>query len=168
MAFIPLIGAAVAGAVGSASSVIGIGATLLGAAGSAVSGIAASNAANYNAEVQQQQAHTALEQGAIQAGNAAETSKQRVAAASAGMLENGTELTGSNSSLLDEMTAQGKLDEMTAVYSGQVKATGYQNQAKLYQSQAGSDLLGGFMGAGSKLMTGAADFYKNRSTSISV
>jgi len=169
MAFIPAIaaiGSAIGSAAASASTAIGVGATILGAAGSVASGIAQSNAANYNAEVAQQQAKVATEQSAVQASNANEKTRQAMAAAQAGMLENGTSLAGSNSNLLDEMSAQGKLDMMTAVYSGEVRATGSRNDAALYQNQASNSLLGGMMGAGSKLLNGAADFYRSRSNSM--
>jgi len=137
-----------------------IASTVLSAVGMVASAQAQSNAANYNAQVQQINAQVSSEQGAAQAAQKARESRQRQAAGQAAVMQGGFELAGSPLDVLDQAQAQGNLTYLTSVYDGQVKATGYQNNATLYRSQADSAPTAGFIGAGGKLLGGLSDVYR--------
>lgn len=173
MAFIAPALAAIGSAVGaSAATATAVGATVaattVSALGVGASALASSNAAAYQADLAQSQAKQSQEQAALKAGEVARETRQRTAAARAGALQNGFELTGSMNDLLDQTDRQGQLDYLTAVYDGSVQATGLNASAKLYKSQATSALIGGALGVGSKALGGVADVYRARGASINV
>jgi len=79
----PMIASATA-AVGGAGAAASIGATALGVAGTGLQAVAASRAANYNADVSNMQARQAEEQGALKASEVIRRSNQEQAAGRAG------------------------------------------------------------------------------------
>lgn len=167
MAFIPVALAAVGAAAGTATAAvggigtaIGIGSSILGAAGALASGEAAKQSADYNAAVAKTTAQTATEQAAVNSSNAAKTGQQKVAALTAGIASNGFDNGGSNATLINQTEDQSYLDQMTAVYTGQVSATGSNNSAALDSAQAGSAMTSAYLGAGTKLLGGIANIYK--------
>ena len=82
-----------------------------------------------------------------------------MAGALAGSLENGFEDTGSVKSLTDQIQDTGSLDKLVAVYDGSVRGTGYRNQASLDRQEASNDIMGGFIGGGTKLLGGISRAY---------
>lgn len=168
MAFVIPMFAAVASAAGAATAAVGgvgsalsIGAGVLGGASSVMQGAATSKAASYNAQVQDQQAKSASDQAAYQSATITNQTRARQANAEGSMLENGTELSGSNVDILNAIDTSGRLDAMTAVYDGSVQSTSYENQAALSRQSASNAMLTGFIGAGTKIMSGYADSYKS-------
>ena len=173
MAFIPAALAAVGTAVGaSAATATAVGAVVASTAvstlGVGASALASSNAAKFQAGLAEMQAKQAQDQASVKAGEVARDTRQRLAAARAGGIQNGFELTGSLNDLLDQTDRQGQLDYLTAVYDGSVQATGLNASAKLYKNQATNALIGGALGMGSKALGGVADVYRMRGSSISV
>ena len=167
MAFIPPSIAAVAAAAGSASSAIGIGASVLGAVGSVVTGVAGAKAAEYNKAVDLQQAKTSTEQAAYKAAAIEKQTRLRTQATQGAMLQNGLELSGSATDLVNAERDQGHLDALTAIYDGTVRANNATNAAKLESRKAANSYLSGFIGAGTKLMSGVADAYKGSGSAAS-
>jgi len=153
MAFIaPLLG-------GGLSSGLGLLSGALGAVGSIMSGAAAAQAANTNAAIAEQTAKASQDQAAFQATQVDRQTRLKTAAAVAGSLENGLEDTGSVKSLTDQVQDTGNLDKLVAVYDGSVRATGYQNQAILDRQEASNDMMGGFLGAATKMLGGFSRGY---------
>lgn len=173
MAFIPAALAGLGAAAGaSAATATAVGATIAATAvstlGVGASALASSNAAKFQAGLAEQQAQQAQDQASVKAGEVARDSKQRLAAARAGALQNGFEITGSMNDLLDQTDRQGQLDYLTAVYDGSVQATGLKATAANYKSQASNAIIGGVLGMGSKALGGVSDVYRMRGSSINV
>ena len=165
------IGSAVSGAtaaVGGVGSALSIGAGILGAGGALVQGAAGSQAGKYNAALQDQEAKVASDQAAYKAGQIAQQTRAKVANAQGAMLENGTEIAGSNVDLLNTIDTAGRLDALTAVYDGTVQSNSYKAQASLSRQSAGNSMLSGFIGAGTKIFSGVADAYSGKTGSASL
>lgn len=160
-------GAATAAAAGGIST-LGLAASALGVVGTLTSASAASKAANFNAQVAEQQAKVQQDQASVKASEIARDTRQRLAAGRAGAQQNGFELTGSVGDLLNQTARQGQLDYLTAVYDGSVQATGLNNSAKLYRQQAKNAMTAGMIGAAGQALGGVSSYYKNRGASISV
>ena len=173
MAFIPAALATLGAAVGaSAATATATGAvvasTAVAALGTGASALAASNSAKFQAGLAETQAKQAQEQAALKASETARATRQRLAGARAGAIQNGFELSGSVSDLLDQVDRQGQLDYLTAVYDGSVQATGLNASAQNYRRQASSALIGGALGAASSALGGVGSVYKMRGASINV
>lgn len=171
MTFLPAALAAVGSAVGaSAATATAVGAVIASTAvstlGVGASALASSNAAKFQAGLAEMQAKQAQDQASVKAGEVARDTRQRLAAARAGGIQNGFELTGSMNDLLDQTGRQGQLDYLTAVYDGSVQATGLNATAKNYRNQASNALIGGALGMGSKALGGVADVYKMRGVAL--
>ncbi|MEN6527588.1 MAG: hypothetical protein ABFD65_13985 [Candidatus Polarisedimenticolia bacterium] len=155
-------GAAAAGSGFSLGTALSVGSTLLGAVGAVAQGQAASNAAKYNAQVQQQQAQMELDQAAVRATDAATRTRQRVAATRAGSLQNGFEADGSVADILNTVETQGTLEGLTALYDGSVRAQGLRASAELNRANARNSLTAGYLNAGTSLLSGFSRAYTGR------
>jgi len=149
----------------AALPLIAAGVSVLGTGASA---LASANAASYQADLAKVQGRQAQNQAAVKAGEVAREGRQRLAAARAGALQNGFEITGSMNDLLDQTDRQGQLDYLTAVYDGSVQATGANASARLYRNQAKNAIIGGVLGAGSQALGGVANVYRARGANIAV
>lgn len=158
------------GASGATAAAVGatVASTAVATVGTAASALASSNAAEFQAQLAKRQAEQAQDQASIKATEVAREGKQRLAAARAGAIQNGFELTGSMNDLLEQTDRQGQLDYLTAVYDGSVQATGLNATAKNYKNQASNALIGGALGAGAQALGGVANVYKMRGASINV
>jgi hypothetical protein len=150
---------AAAGAASSVGTTLAVGSSILGAAGTLAQANAQKQAANYNAQVQDQQARLALNTGGAQATEIAQRAKQRMAATRATFLQNGMSLGGSASDVLDAVNKQGTLDELTALYDAQTKSRGYAANASVDRATASYATSAGWLGAGTSLLTGTAKLY---------
>lgn len=156
-------GAAVAGGAASGfslSTALTIGSSLLGAAGAIQQGQAAKQSAEYNAQVQEQQARVAQDQGTAKATEIAQRTRQRLAATRAGSIENGLELEGSVSDVLDTVQRQGALDELTALYDSNMRAHGLRQSAEAERSKGSGAVAASYLGAGTSLLTGFSKAYQ--------
>ena len=135
------------------------GSSILGAAGTLVQANAQKQAAEYNAQVQDQQARLALNTGGAQATEIAQRTKQRMAATRATFLQNGMSLGGSAADVLNAVNKQGTLDELTALYDAQTKSQGYAANARVDRATAGYATSAGLLGAGTSLLTGTSKLY---------
>ncbi|MBK9156747.1 MAG: hypothetical protein IPM11_01225 [Micropruina sp.] len=160
------VAAGAAGATGAAASgfslgtALTVGSSLLGAAGAIQQGHAAKQAAEYNASVQEAQAKVAQDQGAAKATEIAQRTKQKLAAARAGSMENGLELSGSVGDVLETVQKQGALDELTALYDSNLRAEGLRRSAEAERAKGGNSIAAGYMNAGTSLLTGFSKLYR--------
>lgn len=141
-------------AAGGLGSLFSIGGSVLGAIGSLSQASAAANAAKYNAKVHDNEAATALDIGAAKATELAAKNKQRLAAVSAGTAENGLNMSGSASDVLESVQKQGTLDGLTAIWDSTTRATGLRNSAQLDRMQASAASAAGGIGAFSSIFDG--------------
>lgn len=168
MAFVIPAALAAVTAVGGPAAAASIGATALGMAGTGIQAVAASRAANYNADVSMMQARQAEEQGALKASELIRRNNQEQAAGRAGALQNGFELTGSVADVLDQSRRQGYGDALAAVYDGRVEAASARSSAKLSRSQGRNAIAAGVIGMGAQALTGVGSHYGRQTRQIGV
>jgi hypothetical protein len=144
--------------------------SLVSGAVSAIGAISAGNAqaaaANYNAQVQEQQARVAMDQASAQAAQEARKTRQIVAAAEAGAADSGLTLTGTTGAVINQARDTGNMNVLLAMYDGSLKATGYRNNANLERANARASRVASYFGAGTSLLGGAADFYKTSQLAV--
>lgn len=135
--------------------------TLIGAAVSAAGAIAAgqaeANAAEFNAEMAQQQAERERQIATRDAGDYRRRNSRLLATSRARRAGSGVTSQGSPL-LVDEATAgEIELGVQDILAGGAATAYGYQQQAALSRARARSARIGGFLNAGSTLLTGAGN-----------
>ncbi len=157
-----VVGTAAAGTASgfSLGTALTLGSTLLGAAGVIQQGRAAKQAAEYNAQTQEAQARVAQDQGAAKATEIAQRTRQRLAASRAGSIENGLELDGSVSDVLDMVHKQGALDELTALYDSNIRAQGLRQSAEAERAKGRNAATASYIGAGTSLLSGFSKLYQ--------
>ncbi len=147
----------------AASSALGGTLGLVGAGLKAVGTISASNAAaksaEYNAAVKTDQAKTETQQAAARATEYATRTRQKEAGVRAGALQSGLGLEGSVNDILTAVGEQGTLDQLTALYDGNMRARGLRASAALDRAEAKSTRIAGFLGAGSGFLDSVANGY---------
>ena len=159
-------------------AILAAAAPLLGAVGSVVSaggavlgGIAAGNAASYQAQVAENNAQIAKQNAtyAEQAGNAKQEQAGLKAAVEGGMVKtalaaNNVDVnTGSAKEVETGTREKGQLDQETIANNTELQAYGYQTQATGFEAQAGLDNataaeapIGAAIGATGSLLSGAS------------
>lgn len=167
-AFAALGAAAGAGGAGAAAAGMAIASTAVSAVGVGAQALAARNSAKFQEGLAKQQGRQASDQASIKASEVARDTKQKLAAARAGALQNGFEISGSMTDLLYQTERSGTLDYLTAVYDGSVQRTGLDATAKNYRRQASNALIQGAVGIGSKALGGVAQVYGMRGAQINV
>lgn len=146
--------APVAMGVGAITSLLGTRANIKAASKGAQ---AESDAAEYQARLEQQQAVQSQDVAAVKATEVIRDSNQELAGARAGALESGFALTGSINDLLDQSERNSDLDYLTAVYDGRVEAAGLQESAKMHRQQAKYARKAGKRAMGSAALTGISN-----------
>lgn len=141
---------------------LAVGSTLISAVGAIRQGNAAAAAARYDAQVKEVQANQALDQGAARASNEVVKTRQRVAAARAGAVQNGFEVEGSVTDILDTVERQGELESLTAMYEGGVRAQGLRQGAEVDRATARNAQTAGYFGAATSILSGASRAYTGR------
>jgi len=81
--------------------------------------------------------------------NLAVLGRQRATAAASGI-----EINGSASDVINDSAIQGEMDVMAQLYTGKSRVRAANAQAQNYSDNADAQLLGGYMSAGSTLLTG--------------
>lgn len=138
----------------------------IGAIGAIQAGNAQAAAANYNAQVQEQQARVAMDQASAQASQEARKTRQLVAAAEAGAMDSGLSLTGSTGAVINQARDTGNMNTLLAMYDGSLKATGYRNNAVLDRANAKSSKVAGYFGAATSALGGVSDYYKTSQLAV--
>jgi hypothetical protein len=146
MAFIPLVAYAAVAAVGAAVTAVA----------SISSGIAQQNAAEYNAQVDKNNAEQAQEAAGAQASVVEQQAAEKVAAQKAAYAASGVDVnTGTPVDVLTSTAASGKLDALTVRYGGQVRALGDQQAGTLAEYTGSQAAVAGDLGGASSLLQGA-------------
>jgi len=133
---------------------------IFSAVGALQQGRAASQAAAYNSQINQQNAVIAQQQAEQQAGQQARENYLRLGAIRAAQgTSGGTGDAGSVLDVLADAGAQGELERQNILYQGQLAARGYQNTAAL-DAYAGERRRNfGYLKAGAELLTGGVNTY---------
>lgn len=145
-------GGGAAGGLGTALQAVG---TAVGAFGSIAGGIQANNVAKYNAKVAENNATAENQRAAYEAGLQRDQLRrvvgaQRAAGAASGLdTQSGTPLV-----VLGDSAREGELDILARLYSGQASATAYRNDAARMRAEGKSAQMGGFINAGTSLLSG--------------
>ena len=155
----------------AAAPVLGLIGTAVSAGGSVLGGIAAGNAASYQAQVAQNNAQIAKQNAnyALQAGQAKQEQAGLKAAEEGGMVKtalaaNNVDVnTGSAKDVESGTREKGQLDQETIANNAELQAYGYQTQATGFEAQAGLDQataaeapIGAAIGATGSMLSGAS------------
>lgn len=133
---------------------------IFSAVGALQQGRAASQAAAYNSQINQQNAVIAQQQAEQQAGQQARENYLRLGAIRAAQgTSGGTGDAGSVLDVLADAGAQGELERQNILYQGQLSARGYQNTAALDVYSGERQRNVGYLKAGSELLTGGVNTY---------
>lgn len=151
---------------GSASGALGAGAAILGSVGTLAGGLATSKAEAYNAKINDSQARVAEDQAAAKYSAIMTKGRQTTASNTAATLVGGGQISGSNARMLEQSDTFQTLDALTAIYEGNVKATGYRNEASQARANSKNAKVGAFLGAGAKLLGGASSVYRSGSYNV--
>jgi hypothetical protein len=155
MAFLAPVFTAVSGALGGTLGVIGAG---ISAVSSIRAGNAAAKSAEYNAAVKEDQAKTEGQQAAAKATEYATRTRQRAAGVRAGAITSGLGLDGSVNDILTAVNEQGTLDQLTALYDGNLRSRGLRASAALDRAEAKGSRIGGWINAASGITGRIADY----------
>lgn len=148
---------AVAAAVPLVLSAVGTAVTVVSAI---QQGKAAKRAADYNAQVAQQNAMLAREQAQANARIADRRNRLRLGAIRAAQgASGGAAGEGSVLDVLGDVATQGELEKQQILYSGEVQARGYSNEATLSRMKGKSASAAAKLKAGSALLSGASQGY---------
>lgn len=130
-------------------------AMLIGPAISAIGqireGEAANSAAQYNAQVAEQNAQTTLAQSAEEERRLRVMARKQIGDARANYGASGVSLEGSPLDVLEESAATAELDALTVRYGGQQKAQAYRNEAKLERFRGKNSKTSGYLSAAGTL-----------------
>lgn len=136
------------------AAVAGLAGAAVSAAGSVAAGQAQANAAEFNAEMAQQQAEREQQIAVREAQDHRRRSSRLLAASRVRRAGSGVTSQGSPL-LVDEATAaEIELGAQNILSGGAAKAYGFQQEAALSRSRASSARTGGYLSAGSTLLTG--------------
>ena len=122
-------------------------------------GNAAEAAANFNAQVAEQNAAASREQAAARAKQVDRENYLRLGAIRANQGKSGGTMAGSALDVLGDAAAQGELERQNVVYQGEMAARGYANTAALDRASGENAATSGYMRAGSELLSGGSGAY---------
>jgi hypothetical protein len=131
-----------------------IAATAMQAVGALSQGMQAKNAAKYNAKLAEQNAAMARDQANADAQAQQRDARRTIGLARANYGASGVTLEGSPLDVLEQSAALAELDRQTILYKGEVRATGYGNEAALEKHRGKTAMMEGIMGAGSAIVMG--------------
>jgi hypothetical protein len=139
---------------------IQVAGAVISAIGAIRQGNAAEAAANYNAQVAEQNATASRQQAAAHAQQLDRENYLRLGAIRAAQGHSGGDSgQGSVLDVLGDAAAQGELDKQNALYNGEMQARGYTNTATLDTFSGQTAKTGGYLKAGSELLSGSANAY---------
>lgn len=112
-----------------------------------------------NAAVMQSNAQQAMNAATFEANRKRAQSRRLMESQTASFLKSGVSLEGSPTNALTEQAGEGELDALTSMYTGQVQANQYNNQANLQRSYAGQEKQAGKTMFRSALISGLGKGY---------
>ena len=132
---------------------------VVSAVGAIRQGQAAGAAAEYNAQINQQNAVIAQQDAAARAGQQERENYLRLGAIRASQGKSGGVAgAGSVLDVLADTAAQGELEVQNILYQGDLRARGFENTATLDEYNADNSRTSGYLKAGTELLSGAADY----------
>jgi hypothetical protein len=132
-------------------------ALIASAAGSMLAGAQAREAYDYQAKAAEQNAALATQSANIEADQVGEKHRRTLARQRAMVGSSGYATEGTPLAVMMDSAEQAARDVALIRYSGEVAGTGYEGEAKLRQLEGRSALMGGYMHAGTTLLSGAVD-----------
>jgi hypothetical protein len=114
---------------------------------------AKAGAAEYSAKVNEQNATYAMQQGAEDERRARIMGRKVLGGMRAGFGASGITLEGSATDALEESASNAELDALTVRHGAELKAYGYQNEARLDRYRAKTARTGGYFGAASSIIS---------------
>jgi hypothetical protein len=125
-------------------------------------------AANYNAQLADQNAQVANAQGAAAAEAQERDSKRRIGSMLAAYGASGVQTdTGSPTDVLADSARSASLDNLTIKYNAKLRAMGLEAQAGLDRSTASNATQAGYINATSAVLSGASKAYGTGGVSLS-
>lgn len=144
--------------------VLAVVAAAVSAAGMKMQYNAAEKSAKYNAKVNEQNAKTATEQSLYDAEQIRAKNKRVLGAQRAAYAASGVDPDSATSLDVAADTAQqGEMDALTAIYTGQMAATGHQSRARLNRMEAMQNRQTGNIAVAGSLLTSASNYAANPS-----
>lgn len=134
-----------------------VAAAAVSAVGAISQAAAASNAADFNATIAQQNADIARQQGAADQERQKRLAIKALGDITAGYGASGVSMEGSPLDVLAESARQAELDYQTIGYNAELKAMGYTNTATLEQYKGQAAETAGYLQAGSSLLGAASN-----------
>ena len=124
---------------------------------------AASQAAEYNAAVARNNALAARQQAAANADALERKSRNVIGSSRMNYAASGVSLEGSPLDVLEEQAMMAELDRQNTIYSGELKAIGFQNEAQIEDMRAKNARSAGAIGVASSLFSGMSANLMRRS-----
>lgn len=138
-------------------------ATMISAVGAAFSvigalnqGQQAKNAAEYNAAIARNNAIAARQQADASAAAQQRKARLQIGSMRAAYGASGITMEGSAMDVLEQSAAMAELDRQNILYSGELRAGGYESTAGLELMRGDNAVTGSYFSAGSALLSGAA------------
>jgi len=138
--------------------IIAIVGTAVSAVGAISQGTSAANAANYNAKIQQNNALTAARVAAAKEEAQRRQANLALGEQSAALAQAGIGLGGSAADVQRQSRINAALDALNIRYEGQIQSQNYRADAELLKYQGGQDLTAAGLGAGTAILSGAANY----------
>lgn len=132
--------------------------TIFSAVGAISQGVQASNAADYNAAVARNNALAARQQASANAEAQGRESRRRLGAMRAAYGASGVTMEGSPLDVIEQSAMEAELDRQNILYSGELKASGYEGTSELEEAKGSSAMTGSLFSAGSSLLTGYGQY----------
>jgi hypothetical protein len=130
----------------------------VGAVGAISQGNAAANAADYNAQVSRNNAATAMRVAAAKEEAQRRQANQVEGEQTAAIAQAGIGFGGSAADIARQTRINEAMNALNIRYEGQTQSQNYMSQANLLSYQAGQDRTAGYLGAGSAILGGVADY----------
>jgi hypothetical protein len=131
-----------------------IAGTAMSVIGAINQGQQAKSAANYNAQLANNNAIAAQQQAAANAAAQQRKSRMQLGSIRAGYGASGITMEGSAMDVLEQSAAMAELDRQSILYGGEIKSQGYQSTAGLELMRGENAETGSYFSAGSALLTG--------------
>lgn len=143
-----------------------VGGSMVNAAGAIYDGITAQNAANYNAQMDLQNATLARQQGAQEEARIRYVGAKTLGEGQAAVGASGVQRDGSALDVLQDNAAHAELDALSARHAGELKAIGFERDSALQTYQGKVARTGSYIRAASSILGRAGQAYGNDAQSL--
>jgi len=141
-----------------------IASAAIGAVGSMYQGRAQASADTFNAQVAENNARSAREMARADLEQKAREQQKHFGAVRAAYGASGIAFDGSALDVFEDQLLDAELDKRMITYKGELRARGFEDEAKLRRMSAKSASTAGFIGALSSFARAGASYYGNRPT----